>query len=62
MARLIVVSLKYPYPTITDIPCSIQEGEAMARTINRQQSVIGRPALALCIPDFASDNKSSDRN
>jgi hypothetical protein len=60
MARLIAVSAIYPFHTIANIPCGIEEGEAMADTINRQQSVIGRPALATCIPDFTRENESSN--
>jgi hypothetical protein len=59
MARLVVVSLQHPYRTITNVPCSVEEGEAMARTINRQRSVVGRPALAMCIPDSISESESS---
>lgn len=62
MARLIVVSSTHPYRTISDIPCSIEEGEAMAKTINQQRSVVGRPALAMCIPDYTSESKSPGRN
>lgn len=62
MARLIVLSSIHPYRTITDVPCSIEEGEAMAKTINQQQSVVGRPALAMCIPDHTSEDQSSGRS
>jgi hypothetical protein len=62
MARLIVVSATDPYQTIADIPCSIEEGESMAKTINTQRSVTGRPARAICIPDSISATDSSERN
>jgi hypothetical protein len=62
MARLIVVSATHPYQTIADIPCSLEEGESMAKTINTQRSVTGRPARAVCIPDSVNANDSSGRN
>jgi hypothetical protein len=34
----------------------------MARTINSQKSVTGRPARAVCIPDSIGANDSSERN
>ncbi|NMO51477.1 hypothetical protein HH310_09775 [Actinoplanes sp. TBRC 11911] len=61
MARLIVVSATHPYQTITDIACSIEEGNAMAATINRQHSVVGRPAMATCIPDTMEEDEQSGR-
>jgi hypothetical protein len=62
MARLIVVSATQPYQTIADIPCSVEEGESMAKTINAQRSVTGRPAQAICIPDVISSTNPSERN
>ncbi|NMO52456.1 hypothetical protein HH310_14800 [Actinoplanes sp. TBRC 11911] len=57
MAQLFVVSTTRPYQTLKEIPCSIEDGDAMAATINRQRSLMGRPAIAICIPDAIGNSE-----